>query len=235
MEHAICKAALVVIDLENGFVAHGSPHRIATAEETLPACAKVIRASREHGIPVIFVKRIYRQDGSDVEITRWKAWNDGGRSMGPSSTGSAGAEAPAEVRPEAGDYTLIKPRWSAFFQTELDLLLRRLGINTVVLIGTTTPNCIRTTAYDANAMDYEVVIVEDCCSSQTAEIQKANIEDLRRMGAVISDSSRFCTRLPGQDYQGYVEQIRKDIQDSNTAPEPIRKQDGGHAGWLDIW
>lgn len=80
---------------------------------------------------------------------------------------------------------IIKPRWSAFFQTELDLILRRKNIDTVILTGTTTPNCIRATCYDAVALDYRTVILEQCCSSNTREIQQANIEDMERIGAVI--------------------------------------------------
>ena len=69
--------------------------------------------------------------------------------MRPASRGLNGADVPEELRPQPGDYTIIKPRWSAFFGTELDLILRRLGVRTVILAGTTTPNCVRTTCYDA--------------------------------------------------------------------------------------
>ena len=48
------------------------------------------------------------------------------------------------LAPQPGDRVIVKPRFSAFFATQLDLVLRRLGVGTVVLIGTTTPNCIRT-------------------------------------------------------------------------------------------
>lgn len=60
--------------------------------------------------------------------------------------------APLEV--QTGDHYIAKKRWSAFFQTHLDLLLRRLGVVNVVLAGVQTPNCIRGTAYDAIALDY---------------------------------------------------------------------------------
>ena len=63
--------------------------------------------------------------------------------------------APLEVKP--GDHYIAKKRWSAFFQTHLDLLFRRLGVANVVLAGVQTPNCIRGTAYDAIALDYPKV------------------------------------------------------------------------------
>ena len=179
------RSALLVIDMENGFVNGESAQCIKNAAKTIPACIDAVKTARKKGIPVFFIKRIYRRDGSDVEITRYEAWKKGGRAMAPASWGPISAEAPEGLKPVDGDYTIIKPRWSAFFQTELDLILRRLHIETVILIGTTTPNCIRTACYDANSLEYNVVVLEDCCSSQTDEIQQANIDDMRRMGAII--------------------------------------------------
>ena len=93
-----------------------------------------------------------------------------------------------------GDRVIVKPRFSAFFATQLDLVLRRLGVGTVVLIGTTTPNCIRTTCYDALSLDYNVVLLEDCTSSRTPEVQAANIEDMAFIGAHIMTCDEFCER-----------------------------------------
>lgn len=182
------KSAFILIDMEQGFIDPSSAHCIKGAAATVPACEKAIQTARQKGIPVFFVKRIYREDGSDVECTRYQSWVAGGRSMSP---GSFGAQEPESLRPQPGDYTIIKPRWSAFFQTELDLILRRLDIRTVILAGTTTPNCIRTTCYDANALDYNVVVLSDCTSSQAKEIQQANLDDMKRMGAFIIDSCAF--------------------------------------------
>ena len=182
------KSAFILIDMEQGFIDPASAHCIKGAAATVPTCEKAIQMSRQKGIPIFFVKRIYRENGSDVECTRYQSWIAGGRSMAP---GSYGAQEPESLRPQPGDYTIIKPRWSAFFQTELDLILRRLGIRTVILAGTTTPNCIRTTCYDANALDYNVVILSDCTSSQTEEIQQANLADMERMGALVINTCEF--------------------------------------------
>lgn len=185
------RSALIIIDMENGFINEESAHCIVNAKATVPACASAVETARKKNIPIFFVKRQYRADGSDVEITRFAAWDKGGRAMQPESTGNNSDEFPEELSPEEGDYVIVKPRWSAFFQTPLDLILRRLQVRTVILAGTTTPNCIRTTCYDANALDYNVVVLEDCCSSQTEEIQRVNIEDMARMGAIISNSEEF--------------------------------------------
>ncbi|KXL51920.1 isochorismatase family protein YecD [Anaerotignum neopropionicum] len=223
-------AALIVIDMENGFIEPKSAHCIHGAAATVPNCIKAIGTARSIGIPIFFVKRIYRTDGSDVELTRYEKWKAGGRAMTPGSKGFDSAEAPEGMKPISGDYTIIKPRWSAFFHTELDLILRRLEIKTVILIGTTTPNCIRTTAFDADALEYNVVILEDCCSSQTAEIQKANIDDLQRMGAAIMSCTEF-ERYSTKNVPDQHDQVHREMLQDNHAPEPFTEK---HF-WTDFW
>ena len=209
--------ALVVIDMENAFIDPASPLCIRGALATVPACGKVIEKARERKIPVFFVNRIYRKNGSDVEFTRYQSWQDGGRYLAPGSTGPLSIEVPQEFQPKAGDYCIVKPRFSAFFQTELDLILRRLGVRTVFLAGTTTPNCIRTTCYDGLSLDYNIVILEDCCSSNTEEIQRVNMEDMERVGAVITRSAEFLTA----DYETFdlAGEIQRKVQQDKTAPE----------------
>jgi len=95
------------------------------------------------------------------------------------------------------DYHIIKPRYSAFFATGLDLILRRLGIRHLLLAGTTTPNCIRTTCYDAISLDYAVTVLSDCTSSKTPEIQENNLRDMANIGAVIASSKEIIRRYFG--------------------------------------
>ena len=214
------RSALLVIDMENAFISKNSSLCNPMAESTIPACIRAVNSARDMSIPVFFVKRIYRSDGSDVEYTRHRRWEDGGRPLGPSSIGECSAQAPEGLRPMRGDYTIIKPRFSAFFHTELDLILRRLQVKTVILCGTATPNCIRTTAYDAISLDYEVLILEDCCSSITQEIQNANLADMERIGVQLMTSAQF---------EGYREAsvgntaqaILEEIEASDIAPEPF--------------
>ena len=211
------KTALVVIDMENAFIDPKSPLCIRNALATVPACGRVIRKARERNIPVFFVNRIYRRNGSDVEFTRYQSWYDGGRYLAPDSTGPLSIDVPAEFKPQPGDYTIVKPRFSAFFQTELDLILRRLGVTTVILTGTTTPNCIRTTCYDGISMDYNILIIEDCCSSNTEEIQRVNMEDMARVGAVITSAEEFLQKE--FVIYDYAEEIRRRVQKDETLPE----------------
>lgn len=209
--------ALVVIDMENAFIDPASPLCIKNALATVPACGRVIQKARKRKIPVFFVNRIYRKNGSDVEFIRYQSWYDGERYLAPNSKGPLSIDVPAEFKPEKGDYSIVKPRFSAFFQTELDLILRRLGVKTIFLAGTTTPNCIRTTCYDGLSLDYNIVIIEDCCSSNTEEIQRVNMEDMQRVGAGITSAEEFLTE--GYTVDDYAGEIQKRVQADETAPE----------------
>lgn len=211
------RAALVVIDMENAFISEESPLCIKQAAASVPACGRVIKKARERGIHVFFVNRIYRKNGSDVEFTRYESWANGGRYLAPDSTGPLSIDVPEEFKPMAGDYTIIKHRFSAFFQTELDLILRRLGVRTVFLTGTTTPNCIRTTCYDGLSLEYNVVVIEDCCSSNTEEIQRVNMEDMQRAGAVVIGSAAFLA--DGYAPADLAGEVQKKVQADETAPE----------------
>ena len=210
------RSALIVIDMEQGFIDPASPHCIPMAAATVPALVKAVDTARAKGIPVFFVKRLYRPDGSDVELTRWAGWQAGGRAMALGSEGPFSAQAPEGLRPQAGDYTIIKPRWSAFFQTELDLILRRLGVRTVILAGTTTPNCVRTTAYDAIALDYNTVVLTDCTSSRSEAVQRANLEDMAQVGVLLMTEAQFAAYGP-DTVADALDPIRRDMA---AAPNP---------------
>lgn len=187
--------ALVMIDMQNGFINPASPLCIPMAAATVPACAETIALCRASGVPVVFATRRYRADGSNVEKCRRELWLRGGKPLSEVCAEELSDAFPAEFTRGAGDLCIVKPRFSAFFHTELDLILRRLGTDTVILAGTTTPNCIRTSCYDALSLDYDVVVLSDCTSSVTEEVQRANLADMARIGACIMTSEDLKTEL----------------------------------------
>lgn len=191
------RAALLVIDMQNGFLNPASAQCIRMAAATVPACAAAIKKARALHIPVFYIKRQYRMDGTDVELCRYASWKAGGCAMAPGSHGPISEEFPPELQPQDTDYVVVKPRFSAFFATPLDMILRRMGIDTVLLTGTTTPNCIRTTCYDALSLDYTVAILPECCSSQTEAIQQANMQDMATIGAFMLPLADFLAQGTG--------------------------------------
>ena len=177
--------ALVVIDMQRGFLDASSPLFIPGAADTVPACARAIDCCHRAGVPVVFAVRHYRADGSDVERARYDVWARGGRPLSETCPPSMSDAWPEEFHRADTDYVIVKPRFSAFFHTELDLILRRLGVDTVLLAGTTTPNCIRSTFYDALSLDYDAAVLSDCTSSVTPAVQAANLADMQRVGGQV--------------------------------------------------
>ena len=83
---------------------------------------------------------------------------------------------------------LYKTRYSAFFGTDLDGMLRDKGITTVLVSGTQTPNCVRSTAVDALSHDFRSIVLADCTSSRTEQIQQSNLADMEAAGIEIASS-----------------------------------------------
>ncbi|MGC8874722.1 MAG: isochorismatase family protein, partial [Chloroflexia bacterium] len=92
-----------------------------------------------------------------------------------------------------------KRAWSAFFGTELDLLLRRFGVDTLLIGGTQTPNCIRATVYDATVYGYRVILLADGTSSPTPDRQQANLLDLGELGVEMADCASVVEGLLAGD------------------------------------
>ena len=84
---------------------------------------------------------------------------------------------------------------SAFIGTELDLMLRTLGITVLVITGVQTPNCIRTTVFDAIAYNYPVILVDDATGAQSEEIHRANVRDMKNIGVRVMDAQEFIGTL----------------------------------------
>ena len=198
------RAAFLLIDMQNGFIDAASPLCIAGAAATVPACAHALAAAREHGLAVFPVRRAYAADGSDVEAVRWETWAEGGRPL--SAADPASLDCPPELSPAPGEPVIMKPSWSAFFGTDLAALLRARGIGTLVLAGTTTPNCVRSTAYDGLALGFNVAVLRDATSSRSPEAQEANLADMEAVDIQLLHTDDFAANglLHVRDTEGEV-------------------------------
>lgn len=198
------RATFLLIDMQNGFIDGASPLCIAGAAATVPACAHALGAAREHGLAVFHVRRAYAADGSDVEAVRWETWAEGGRPL--SAADPASLDCPPELSPAPGEPVIMKPSWSAFFGTDLAATMRQQGIGTIVLAGTTTPNCVRSTAYDGLALGFNVAVLRDATSSRTPEVQEANLADMEAVGIQLIFADDFAANglLHIRDTEGEV-------------------------------
>lgn len=172
--------AIIVIDMQNDFVEPEGVLTVDGAKATIPAIQDLIKYGRDNKWKIVYIIREHRTSGLDVDAPRVPLFTDG--KPGYCVPGTWGGEIVEGLTPEKDDLIVAKFRNSAFFNTQLDLILRRLGVKTVILAGTQYPNCVRGTANDAMSYDYETVICTDACSAKTPEVAEANIFDMRNMG-----------------------------------------------------
>jgi biuret amidohydrolase len=157
------KTAMIVVDMQNDFVAEGAKLRSAAAAAMVPRLASTLAFCREKGIRVIYTAHVHRHDGSDMGL-----YDDLYSPIADRSTlvdGTSGAEIFPGLTPATGEQSIKKHRYSAFFATDLDLILREWGITTVIILGTTTENCCHATARDAMFNNYKVVFLSDATGS----------------------------------------------------------------------
>ncbi|PRX02479.1 UNVERIFIED_ORG: nicotinamidase-related amidase [Actinomadura viridilutea] len=172
------RAALLTIDMQVDWVS--GPHVVPGTDQVAPAVARLARAFRDAGRPIVHLVRLYLPDGGNADICRRSLIASGTRLVAPHSPGSRLVDGltPSDassldpdrllsgtVQPLAdGEYAVYKPRWSAFYRTPLQRHLDDLGVDTLVVAGCNYPNCPRATIYDASARDYRLVIAEDALS-----------------------------------------------------------------------
>lgn len=174
--------ALLVVDMQEGFLMPSSPLYVVGGPAIVPAVERAIHAAHSAEIPVVHVIRVHRSSGVDIDLSRQGLFAAHG---GLLVEDTPDVREIVELRPSSDDLVVTKTRWSAFFATGLDLLLRRLHIHGIVLAGVQTPNCIRATAVDGLSLDYETFVLADATASQTTLIQESNLADLAAMGARI--------------------------------------------------
>jgi nicotinamidase-related amidase len=177
--------------MQNDFVLDGGLLKVAQGKSVVPKIKEALDTFRAEDLPVFHIIRVHRSDGSDVEINRQELF----RKHPFAVEGSYGAAVVDELAPLPGEYVIPKVRMSAFIGTELDLMLRNLGIKEIFVTGIQTPNCIRTTVFDAIAYNYPVTVIEDAVGAQTDEIHRANLRDMVNIGVRIVKTREIRTAL----------------------------------------
>ena len=179
------KPALLIIDMQNDFASAQAVNPVAGAKAVITPLTHLLSLFREKQLPIFHIVRIHEPDGSDVEWFRADLFKNKPFAV----RGTRGAAVIDELTPGPGEHLIEKVRMSAFIGTTLDLMLRTLGVNTVVVGGIQTPNCIRTTVFDAMAYNYETILVDDATGAQTKEIHEANVLDMKNIGVKILNTT----------------------------------------------
>lgn len=181
-------AAIVVIDMQNDFVADGGMMgaegwNLQFAQEMAKRLPPLLETARSGGVRVIFVRSVYSTEHnhylSDVWMEQAARKRPGGYITIPGcAAGSWGADYCEAVRPQPGDAVVTKHRYNAFINTDLDTILRANGIRTVVFTGVSTNCCVESTARDAFMRDYYVVLVDDATASYAETCHRAALQTI---------------------------------------------------------
>src|SRR5829696_1635758 len=151
--------ALIVIDVQNDFIAEGAPYESSAGREMIDDLNRLIAACREKRIPVIFTAHSHRPDGTDLGAVRHiHPLTAEGKAL---KGGTEGVALYPKLDVANTDYVIGKRRYSAFFATDLELLLRNLGVDTVIIAGVATNVCCESTTRDAYFRDFKVIFLED--------------------------------------------------------------------------
>jgi nicotinamidase-related amidase len=179
-------SALVVVDMQRDFCQTGGAFDrlgvdISMYPPVIPRIAKLLAGARDAGVQIIYIQMTVlpgRKSESPAQIRfnlRMHLAEAGGEALGYTADGSPGQEILPELAPADGDLVVKKYRSSAFWGTNLDMLLRSNGIKSLLVTGCTTEGCVESTARDALFNDYYVVVVEDCVASDDPAQHEASL------------------------------------------------------------
>ncbi|MEM0954763.1 MAG: isochorismatase family cysteine hydrolase [Pseudomonadota bacterium] len=201
--------ALLLIDMQRDFLEPGGfgealGNDVSMLRDCIQPCVDLLTAARQASLLVIHTREGHRPDLTDVfpdKLARCKpgaAIGDQGPMGRILIRGEAGHDIIPELYPAADEIIIDKPGKGAFYATDLDLVLRKAGIRSLVVGGVTTEVCVHTTVREANDRGYQVLVAGDCCGSYFPEFQRVGLDMIAAQGGIfgaVTDSASLLTAM----------------------------------------
>lgn len=191
----INETALVLIDMqkEDNF-------NLVNLETVIKNSKKLVSEVRNKKIPIIYTRQINRSDG--VGLSKGEPLNDDGSPFYYSSDTDK-IEIIDEIKPLDSDIIIDKHRWSAFYETNLDLLLKSLGVKHLIIGGLVTDGCLMTTVFDAYFRDYNIHLIKDICTTTSEGTHMASLMIMANWiyTMEIYDTTNLIRRINREPYQ----------------------------------
>lgn len=188
------KTALIVVDMLNEFVKRGwTPYWIPEATRQIPKIKELIESCREVGVPIIYTAYKFHPLGIDAPKTL--SMLPIGKSIGAFPELFLKESICQEIAPKPDDKVIVKYAYSGFYSTELDMVLKNLDVDTVIICGTMTNYCCGATAREAYWHGYKVVFGSDINSTDDPELHEAELKTLRRGYALVASCTEIIKAL----------------------------------------
>ena len=191
-EYDVKSTALLIVDMNKAFVGKGAPLEVPLAIDNVPRIKRLLETCRSISMPVIHVSHVFRKEGNDRGLM-YEFWPVLGE--GVLEEGSDGTEIYPDIAPIEGEIVIAKHRYSAWFGTDLDIIVRNLKVDTLIICGTTTDRCTGITAYEAFMRDMKVIFPEDANATFQDEVHRGMIISLDMGAAMIVKTEELIEQL----------------------------------------
>ncbi len=181
------RSAVVVIDMINEFCKPGGKMVLPGYETLVPQQRAVIEAARAADVPVLWVHDAHR-----ANVRRDREWV---KRTPHSIEGTWATDIIEDLGARSDEIHVTKRRYSAFFQTDLDMTLKDMMVDQLVIFGVVTNICVRSTVHDAFFNGYEVVVPQDCCAATGQREQDSSLYDIATHFGVVSDAASVVAAL----------------------------------------
>lgn len=190
--------ALIIVDMQNIWVHPRGARYLPMSEDIVPKIQELLRFCRARQVPVVYLHTTKRKDLADAGIfADIKPQTHDADDEWSNFEGSPGAELYEPVKPAAGDILVKKFRYSGFYGTQLENLLRALGRDTIAIAGVATNVCCDSTARDGAMRDFKVLFLSDCNASFSQQEQEATLNNFDKHFGVVMDSKRLMAKMSG--------------------------------------
>lgn len=181
------RAAIIVVDMINEFCKPGGKMVLPGYERLVPPQLAVIDNAREHNMPIFWVHDVHRKNmRREREFLKRSPHGE---------EGSWGTEVISDLKAREDDIHIIKRRYSSFYQTDLDLTLKDMMIEQVIVFGVVTNICVRSTVADAFFEGYEILVPQDCCAATGPREQESSLYDIATHFGVVCNSNDIVEAL----------------------------------------
>jgi nicotinamidase-related amidase len=189
------KACLLVIDMQNEFLSEDGAIFFHYASEIVPNVKRLISASRRASIPVVYTGHVHEDPEVDGGMTaEWWPEIKQGRCL---IRGSAGARIYGPLSPRSGEKVIWKHRYSAFYNTDLEIALRGMGVSDLMITGVLTNVCCESTARDAFFRDFRVFFLADATATSEPEFHLATLKNLAYAFAYVTTTEKILKQISG--------------------------------------